>query len=139
QFVPHAGRILHFMPPSGVRMDHAIEAGLDVPPFYDSMLGKVVAHAATRSAAIDQLAAALDRTQLLGIPTNRRFLAACLRDERFRAGEASIAFIGDAAAAIREQLAHEDRQVAVEAGLAAFDPPAVALACPFPRPARLRV
>ena len=78
---------------SFTRFDHALAEGLTIPPYYDSLLGKLIAHAPTREEAIDRLAAALDHLQLLGLPTNRRLLAACLRHPSFRAGQARIPFL----------------------------------------------
>src|SRR5205085_11128906 len=98
---PHAGTVRRFVEPTGARFDHALYEGLQVPPYYDSMLGKLVVHAPTRGEAIDGLAAALDATRVLGLPTNRRFLAACLRHPAFRAGEALIPFIAEHAPEIR--------------------------------------
>jgi 3-methylcrotonyl-CoA carboxylase alpha subunit/geranyl-CoA carboxylase alpha subunit len=137
-FVPHAGRVARFVPPPHIRFDHAIFEGQSVPPHYDSMLGKLIAHAPTRDEAIAQLAAALDRTTILGLPTNRRFLAACLRHPKFRAGQARIPFLAESARDIREQLASDESRIAAEASLAAFAPAAAELACPFPRPLRVR-
>ena len=100
---------------------------------------------ATRAEAIDQLAGALDRLQLLGLPTNRAFLAACLRHERFRAGQALIPFLQQSATGIRELLQKEERLTLVPCGLQAIfanEPRAesalAGLACAFPRPVRLR-
>jgi geranyl-CoA carboxylase alpha subunit len=141
QFAPHAGTVRHFREPQGVRFDHALFEGLDVPPYYDSMLGKLIAHAPTRGQAIDRLALALDQLQVLGLPTNRRLLAACLRDEVFRAGDALIPFLGERGDALRGHLAAEDRELAVTAGLAALYENGQAhcgLAAPFARPVRLR-
>ncbi|HSH89520.1 MAG TPA: biotin/lipoyl-containing protein, partial [Ramlibacter sp.] len=140
-FVPHSGAVLHFKEPGGMRFDHAISPGLIVSPHYDSMLGKLVAHAPTREQAIRQLAGALDQTQLLGLPTNRRFLAACLRHPEFMEGKALISFLDGHAAAIRESLQNEEKEIATEAALTAVyaDAPALTrLACPFPRPSRFR-
>ena len=103
-FTPHTGTVLHFLPPplgegrggGSIRFDHALFEGLEVPPYYDSMLGKLIVHAPTAREAIDQLAAALDRTQLLGLPTNRRFLAACLRHPRVSRGRRADSFPGPA-------------------------------------------
>jgi geranyl-CoA carboxylase alpha subunit len=105
QFVPHAGTVQRFMPPPGVRFDHALRDGTVVPPFYDSMLGKLIAHGTTREEAIARLASALDRTVVLGLPTNRRLLAACLRDPVFAAGEARIPFLAERGEAMRSALA----------------------------------
>ncbi|MBX3586368.1 MAG: carbamoyl-phosphate synthase large subunit [Ramlibacter sp.] len=144
-FTPHAGPVRHFREPGSIRFDHALAQGQQVSPHYDSMLGKLIAHAATRDEAIDQLAGALDRLQLLGLPTNRAFLAACLRHESFRAGQALIPFLAQQGGAIRELLLKEEQKVAAPSGLQAIlacnaGPGARpgTLACPFPRPVRLR-
>jgi geranyl-CoA carboxylase alpha subunit len=141
QFTPHSGTVLHFLPGGSIRFDHALFQGLEVSPFYDSMLGKLIVHAPTRAEAIDQLAAALDRTQLLGLPTNRRFLAACLRHPRFREGAALIPFLDHSAGELREALAQEEQLALVPAALAALYEGAgergTALPCPFARSLRL--
>ena len=137
-FAPHAGAVRRFVPPVGVRFDHAIFEGLAVPPYYDSMLGKLVVHAPTRGEAIEQLASALDRTTILGLATNRRLLAACLRHSKFRAGDALIPFLAEYAGEIRAQLANEERSLAAPAAAAAFNPRSAALACRFTRPLRVR-
>jgi 3-methylcrotonyl-CoA carboxylase alpha subunit/geranyl-CoA carboxylase alpha subunit len=144
-FAPHSGRIARFLPPplgesraGSTRFDHALFENQSMPPHYDSMLGKLIAHAPTRDAAIDQLVAALDHTMVLGIPTNRRFLAACLRHPTFRAGQALIPFIADHAPELRARLAAEEKEVLADACAAAFAPAATALPCLFPRPLRVR-
>ncbi|HVZ44993.1 MAG TPA: biotin carboxylase N-terminal domain-containing protein [Ramlibacter sp.] len=138
EFRPQSGRVMHFRPPHGVRFDHALFAGMDVSPHYDSMLGKLIAHAASRDEAIDRLAAALDATQILGLATNRRFLAACLRHEQFRRGEALIPFLAQQGDTIRASLREEEAQRIRDAALAALCPPAPPLASPFTRPLRIR-
>ncbi|RYF42890.1 MAG: carbamoyl-phosphate synthase large subunit [Comamonadaceae bacterium] len=139
-FTPHAGTVRHFQEPQGVRFDHALFDGLEVPPYYDSMLGKLVAHAVTRQEAIDQLASALDRLELLGLPTNRRFLAACLRHPDFRAGRALVPFLAEQGDIVRETLQKEERSAAAGCALAALFPRKMAaeLVSPFERPLRLR-
>jgi 3-methylcrotonyl-CoA carboxylase alpha subunit/geranyl-CoA carboxylase alpha subunit len=137
-FVPHSGRIAMFRAPGHVRLDHAICEGQQVPPFYDSMLGKLVSHAPTREEAIARLVAALDRTMILGVPNNRRFLAACLKHPKFRAGEATISFVHEHAQDIRDRLAQEELEVLGDACISAFAPQATQLACPFTRPLRVR-
>jgi geranyl-CoA carboxylase alpha subunit len=92
-FMPRTGRIVQFRAPDAIRFDHAIEAGLEVSPFYDSLLGKAIAHAASRGEAARRLAAALDRTVLLGVPTNRVFLAQVLRHRAFLGDGVSTALI----------------------------------------------
>ena len=91
--LPGAGRVLRWQAPAGVRCDHALADGLHVSPFYDSMLGKLIAHARTRAEAIAQLAHALDGTVCLGLPTNRAFLARVLRHPAFEQGAVTTGFL----------------------------------------------
>jgi 3-methylcrotonyl-CoA carboxylase alpha subunit/geranyl-CoA carboxylase alpha subunit len=143
-FTPHSGTVRHFLPPGdgveGLRFDHAIFEGLPVSPWYDSMLGKLIAHAPTRGEAIDQLAAALDRLHILGLPTNRRLLAACLRHPQFVEGKALIPFLAEQGDALREALRQEEAAHAPRLGLTALyrDGATAALASPCERPLRLR-
>jgi geranyl-CoA carboxylase alpha subunit len=139
-FTPHTGTVQHFREPGGVRFDHALFEGQVVSPHYDSMLGKLVAHAATRDQAIDQLVAALGRTEVLGLPTNRGFLAACLAHSVFRDGQALIPFLTEQGDSIRGLLQKEELLALVPSGLAAIFPDnsGSGLPCPFPRPVRLR-
>ncbi len=141
-FTPRTGTVQHFKAPEGVRFDHALFEGQRIRPFYDSLLGKLVAHAATRAAAIEQLARALDRLQLLGVPANRRMLAACLRHPEFRSGAALIPFIDQHGGRLRRQLEREEEVLALDCGLAAVYGPdgetVRTLPCAFKRPVRLR-
>jgi geranyl-CoA carboxylase alpha subunit len=147
-FAPQTGRVQVFQRPPladtrdgvRVRFDHAMYEGLEVTPHYDSMLGKLVVHAPTRDQAIARLASALDRLEVLGVPTNRRFLAACLRHPVFGAGDAHVVFLAEQGDAIRRELAAEEARCAPEAAVAALLPrgAASALASPFVRPLRVR-
>jgi geranyl-CoA carboxylase alpha subunit len=92
-FLPQAGQLVLWEPSKAVRVEHALESGMAIPPFYDSMIAKLIAHAPTRDAARAKLAAALDETVALGIPTNKDFLAAVLRDRDFGAGKATTNFL----------------------------------------------
>jgi geranyl-CoA carboxylase alpha subunit len=92
-FLPQAGTLALWRPAADVRVEHALASGLAIPPYYDSMLAKLVAHARSRDVARARLAAALDATVALGLPTNKAFLAAVLRDARFAAGEAGTDFL----------------------------------------------
>ena len=94
-FLPQAGRLALWKPSNALRVDHALESGMAIPPFYDSMIAKLIAHAATRDEARARLAAALDETVALGIPTNKAFLAAVLRDEDFGSGKATTNFLSE--------------------------------------------
>ncbi|MDH5177779.1 MAG: hypothetical protein OEX15_14060, partial [Gammaproteobacteria bacterium] len=93
-FLPGSGSVADWSAPDSIRCDHSLAAGATVPPWYDSMVAKLVAHAPTRAACIDRLAAALDRTAFLGVASNRAFLARLLRHPEFRDGaNVSTAFI----------------------------------------------
>lgn len=138
-FTPQTGTVLAFAAPEGLRFDHALQVGSVVTPHYDAMLGKLIAHAPTRAEAIDRLCAGLSQTTVLGLPTNRAFLAACLAHPLFRAGEALIPFLAEHADGLRQSLqAHGDaRTVAALAMVYAEQSPAPALASPFTRPVRM--
>jgi len=94
EFLPRSGPVLDWRPEPLARCDHALAPGMAVSPHYDSMLAKLIGHGATRAEALDRLALALDRTVLLGVPSNRAFLARVLRHPAFADGAAvSTAFI----------------------------------------------
>lgn len=71
-FTPCPGRITRWIPPrgSGIRVDSAMEPGTLVPPYYDSMIAKLIVHADTREAAVALLCRALDDFVVEGISTN---------------------------------------------------------------------
>jgi geranyl-CoA carboxylase alpha subunit len=147
-FRPHTGTVARFRAPAhtafergGMRLDHALEDGAVVSPFYDAMLGKLIAHAATRDEAISKLQVALCQLQVLGLPTNRDFLGACLDHPVFRAGQALIPFLAEHGDALREQLRARERAAvpaAVLALLLADAPPTLSLGCAYERPVRVR-
>ncbi len=93
QHLPQSGTLLHWQPPAGLRVDAALRSGQTVSPFYDSMLGKLIAHGPDRQAALQQLASGLAQTQAVGLPTNRAFLARVLAHPAFAQGEVSTAFL----------------------------------------------
>src|SRR6266571_1302607 len=94
-FLPSTGRLaaLEFPAAEGIRVDAGVVAGGEVTPYYDPMIAKVIAHAATRDQALDRLAAALERTRVAGPRTNLAFLAALLRADDFRRGAFDTGFI----------------------------------------------
>lgn len=81
-FQPCAGLLIEveFPEAEGVRVDHWIEAGIDVPPFFDPMLAKVIVHANDRDSALIKLQTTLDATKLYGSETNLDYLRALSRD-----------------------------------------------------------
>jgi geranyl-CoA carboxylase alpha subunit len=93
-FMPQSGRMALWQMPGELRVEHALESGSEIPPFYDSMIAKIIAHGATRDEARRKLIHGLEQTVAFGVTTNQAFLAACLRHPAFAAGEATTAFIG---------------------------------------------
>jgi acetyl/propionyl-CoA carboxylase alpha subunit len=94
-FLPQTGRIELLRIPSapGVRFDHALREGLEVSPYYDSLLGKLIVWHETRAGAIERMLAALRELRILGVPTNIGFLQDVIAHPAFRAGELHTGFI----------------------------------------------
>src|SRR6202020_562385 len=92
-FLRSTGRIVAMELPADIRVDSGVEAGGEVTPYYDAMIAKLIAHAPTREAALDRLAAALDRTVIAGPRSNVAFLAALTRASEFRQGKVDTGFI----------------------------------------------
>ena len=93
-FVPRSGRMALWQMPDDLRVEHALQSGSEIPPFYDSMIAKLISHGETRDEARRKLIHGLEQTIAFGVTTNQAFLAACLRHPAFAAGEATTAFIG---------------------------------------------
>jgi geranyl-CoA carboxylase alpha subunit len=94
-FLPQTGRIAAWEPASqgGVRIDHGLIEGQQVSPFYDPLLGKIIAHGATREEARRKLLRAVQDSVLLGLASNQRLLASLLEHSQFISGEFSTGFI----------------------------------------------
>jgi acetyl-CoA carboxylase biotin carboxylase subunit len=91
-FVPTPGRVTAYHAPGGlgVRIDSALYAGYFVPPFYDSLIAKLIVHAATREAAINRLRRALDEFAVVGIKTTIALHQRIVNDPEFQAGDYTI-------------------------------------------------
>ena len=94
-FLPQTGQITAWEPalPGGVRIDHGLIEGQAISPFYDPMLGKIIAHGATREEARRKLLRAVQDSVLLGVQSNQRLLASLLQHPQFISGEFSTGFI----------------------------------------------
>ena len=94
-FLPDTGKLQIYLPPKGpgVRVDDGFEQGLEVPVFYDSLVSKLVAHAATRDEAIERLCRAIDEYHVKGIQTTLEFGKWAVRHEAFRSGNFDTGFI----------------------------------------------
>lgn len=91
-FAPSPGRITGWQVPGGfgVRVDSHANAGYRVPPYYDSMIAKLIVHGGTRDDALDRMRLALAEMQVEGISTNVPLHRDILRDEGFAAGGVDI-------------------------------------------------
>jgi 3-methylcrotonyl-CoA carboxylase alpha subunit len=94
-FLPSLGRLLRWREPSGpgIRVDSGYTEGMEVPPFYDPMLAKVIASGPDRATALARLDQALASFVVLGITTNIEYLRALLADPAFIAGELHTGFL----------------------------------------------
>lgn len=92
-FLPAIGPVLLADEPDGVRVDAGVKTGDEVTIHYDPMISKVIVHAPTRAAAIQQMQWALQHYTLLGLTTNIPFLRAVLDHPVFQQGDATTAFI----------------------------------------------
>jgi acetyl-CoA carboxylase, biotin carboxylase subunit len=96
-FLPMPGRIERFKPPlgPGVRIDTHIEDGAAVPPYYDSLLGKLIAWDEDRASAIARALRALSETEVRGVPTTIPVAIDILRSEQFSTGRYSTSFLAE--------------------------------------------
>ena len=94
-FRPSPGRITLFHPPGGpgIRLDSHIYAGYEVPPYYDSMIGKLIAYGETRAFAIARAGTALEEIVIDGIETNIPLHRELCRDAAFLAGGTGIGYL----------------------------------------------
>ncbi|HLY88783.1 MAG TPA: ATP-grasp domain-containing protein, partial [Acetobacteraceae bacterium] len=91
-FMPTPGRVTAFHAPGGlgVRVDSALYAGYFVPPYYDSMVAKLIVHAPTRIDAINRLRRALDEFAVVGIQTTIPLHQRIVDDPEFQRGDYTI-------------------------------------------------
>jgi len=97
-FVPAPGTIARFQPPlgPGVRVDTHVFDGYTVPPFYDSLLAKIIVWAEDRPAAIARARRALSEFELEGLPTTKALAMDVIETEGFTSGAYTTAFLGEA-------------------------------------------
>jgi acetyl-CoA carboxylase biotin carboxylase subunit len=96
-FRPHPGKILSFHSAKGhgVRVDTHVYAGYNVPPYYDSMIAKLICKAQTREECIKKMQRALDEFIIEGIKTTVPFHQRLMKDPKFRAGDFNTGFLND--------------------------------------------
>ncbi|MDA1474893.1 acetyl-CoA carboxylase biotin carboxylase subunit [Bacillus changyiensis] len=94
-FMPSAGKIEMYLPPGGlgVRIDSAVYPGYTIPPYYDSMIAKVITYGKTRDEAISRMKRALSEFVIEGIHTTIPFHLKLLEHETFVSGEFNTKFL----------------------------------------------
>ena len=103
-FMPQSGTMALWQPTPRLRAEHALRSGSEIPPYYDSMIAKIISHGASRDEARRKLIVGLQDTVALGVTTNQVFLTRCLQHPVFAQGGATTAFIAQHQA----QLLHKD-------------------------------
>ena len=103
-FQPSPGRIDVFHPPGGpgVRIDSHIYAGYTVPPFYDSLLAKLICQGRDRAEAVKRVQVALESFVLEGVTTTIPFLARVMQNAAFQSGQVDTKFLEREASLLRE-------------------------------------
>lgn len=94
-FIPSPGKIQQFHAPGGpgIRWDSHAYHGYDVPPYYDSLLGKLISYGDTRATAIARMKNALDEIVIEGIKTNIPLHRSLMRDANFHKGQTNIHYL----------------------------------------------
>ncbi len=105
-FMPQSGTMSLWQPPTSLRVEHALMNGSVIPPYYDSMIAKLIVHGRTRDEARRRLLAGMQDLVALGIKTNQVFLSRCLSHPVFSGDGATTAFISEHLA---ELLAGDDQ------------------------------
>ena len=94
-FMPSPGLVEFYLPPGGlgVRVDSAVYPGYKIPPFYDSMVAKLIVHAATREEAIAKMKRALSEFAIEGVETTIEFHSKLMSHEVFVSGDFDTKFL----------------------------------------------
>ena len=94
-FMPSPGKVITYHPPGGfgVRIDSHLYQGYTVPPYYDSLIGKIITFGKTRDIALAKMLTALDETVIDGIKTNIPLHYALLQNEEFKKSGQDIHFL----------------------------------------------
>jgi 3-methylcrotonyl-CoA carboxylase alpha subunit len=119
-YLPSVGRIAHLRWPdmsAGLRLDSGVDAGDEVSPFYDPLLGKIIARGESRMQACDRLREALLGLEIAGVTTNRALLASVLADDEFRRGAVATDFLDVRRAQLRFAEPEPEAEDYVLAGL----------------------
>jgi acetyl-CoA carboxylase, biotin carboxylase subunit len=94
-FAPYPGMVTKFVPPKDdrVRVDTALYSGYTIPPFYDSLIAKLICHEEDRNKAIERMRTSLLSFRISGIPSTIPFHLSALNDQRFLRGDYDTTFV----------------------------------------------
>ncbi len=94
-FMPCPGRVFFYHAPGGpgVRVDSHVYSEYSIPPYYDSLLAKIITHGRDREEALVRMQRALEECVIEGIPTSIPFHIEVLQNETFRSGQATTKFL----------------------------------------------
>ncbi len=122
-FLPSPGRILAYHEPAGhgTRVDSGVAVGSVVPPFYDSLMAKLIVRGRSRGEVVERVTRSLDDFEVRGLQTNLPFHRALVREPAFREGDLWTTMIADLRIVerLRGRGPHEERVAAIAAALAA--------------------
>jgi len=112
-FLPSTGRLTRYLPPAesdGVRVDTGVYEGGEISMYYDSMIAKLIVHAASRDQAIAKMRDALNAFVIRGVSSNIAFQSALMQHPRFQSGKFNTGFIAEEfpKGFSSESLVHED-------------------------------
>jgi acetyl-CoA carboxylase biotin carboxylase subunit len=94
-FLPSTGRITHVLPPTGpgVRIDSAVFPGMEISPYYDSLISKIIVWGETRAEAIMRMRRSLEEYKIIGVNTNIPFHQRLMDSHRFMGGQYDTRFV----------------------------------------------
>ena len=94
-FLPDIGKLEVYKIPEGenVRVDHALEEGMDIPIYYDPMISKLIVHAENRDLAISKMIKAIDDYDIVGVKTTLPFCKYAIDHKAFRSGDFDTRFV----------------------------------------------
>ncbi|UTD56358.1 acetyl-CoA carboxylase biotin carboxylase subunit [Halomonas sp. MS1] len=94
-FMPCPGTINYYRPPGGfgIRMDSHLVSGYKIPPYYDSMIGKLICWGTDRNEAIIRMTRALSEMKVEGVKTTASFHSELINSESFKSGDFNTAFV----------------------------------------------
>jgi acetyl-CoA carboxylase biotin carboxylase subunit len=113
-FQPSPGHISTYHPPGGpgVRIDSHVYAGYTVPPYYDSLIAKLIVQGSDREEALKRMQLALETFVIEGVATTMPFLARVMQHPQFQAGDVDTKWLEREVERIKAELARPDAHVA---------------------------